>query len=371
MNFHFVQSLEILQGGGLGSSVTMLQDQMLRRSIGSKIVTTHFSENVFNDGLVQKERTFPKPYFYAKGLRSLVEQSLSAYDSKVIHSHGFYFYPNYLAGAIANKYDIPMVYHVHGMFEPYILNRSKLKKGVIGWLYEDNFRKNANVWRALTEIEADQIRNLGFRNIEIIPNGIDTITWSSIEEKYSQEKPYILFLSRVHPKKGLLSLIEAWSKLPIGVRNNVDLLIAGPDENNHMVQVNLLIQALNLTGEVKYIGTFRGEEKIKLFNGALAYVLTSFSEGLPMTCLEAMASKKPLIVSQNCNLTKEVNDYDAGIVVNNDINRIFSALLDILRLGKDDLSKMGENSWKLVSEKFNWDVIIPLYQELEDKLNEG
>lgn len=368
MHYHFVQSLEVLQGGGLGSSVQELSKQMNVKGFQSKIVTTHEIKELNTGSVIQMVRSFPKSFFYSSGLKDALEEEFNRNKSAIIHSHGFYFYPLYLAGFFALKINNPLIYHVHGMFEPYTLGRSKLKKKIIGSLYENKFKRNASLFRALTSIEADQIRKQGFKNIEIIPNGLDLKVWEADDYQYKNDKPYFLFLSRIHPKKGLINLLKAWSLLPVNSRENYDLLVAGPDENGHLSEVLKYIEEKNLKKSVKYIGIHSGTSKIELFKGALAYILTSYSEGLPMTCIEGMAAKKPLIITPGCNLTEEVRNFGAGWIVNTEPPEIKEAILEVINLNIDDLNKIGRGSWKLVNQKYSWDKILPIYKELENRL---
>ena len=95
-------------------------------------------------------------------------------DSDVLHGHGLYVGTNFIFGGEARRQRKALVYHVHGMFEPYILKRSRWKKRLVHWLFEDRNIRDVRFWRALTAIEADQIAATGARQpIAVIPNGLD------------------------------------------------------------------------------------------------------------------------------------------------------------------------------------------------------
>jgi poly(glycerol-phosphate) alpha-glucosyltransferase len=171
-HLHFVQSIELAQGGGLGKAALDLHREFLRRREGSTLLTTLGGRDMSSgDHVLQFRRKGPEPLFYAPDLARAARELMPQAD--VVHGHGFYVYPNFAVGRRARRRKKPLVYHPHGMLEPYILARSRWKKTLAHLLFEDaNFRK-ARLWRALTLREADQIRAAGVSvPIVIAPNGV-------------------------------------------------------------------------------------------------------------------------------------------------------------------------------------------------------
>ena len=161
-HLHFTQSLEPLQGGGLGVSAVALHQNFLAAGLDSTLCATHGATPQFNGGRIfEFARMKPGAIYYAPELKRRARQL--AADADVVHGHGLYVGTNFILGDEARRQGKSLVYHVHGFFEPWILNRSRWKKQLAHWLFEDaNFRQ-VKLWRALTSKEASQIRAYGIQ----------------------------------------------------------------------------------------------------------------------------------------------------------------------------------------------------------------
>ena len=132
-------------------------------------------------------------------------------DLDLLHVHGLWTYPALASSIWAQRESKPYLTSIHGMLDSWAINNSRWKKRLAGWWYQNKHLQNASCLQALTGSEADSIRALGLRNpICLIPLGIDVpeITSSTLEETCSQN--VLLYLGRLHPKKGLHNLIHAW-----------------------------------------------------------------------------------------------------------------------------------------------------------------
>ena len=301
----------------------------------------------------QYPRIGPYRIYYSYALSRELVDVLGNFD--VVHGHGFYVGTNYLFGLKCRKKNIPLVYHVHGIFEPWILNRSKWKKRIVHFLFEDANFKYASLWRALTNKEADQIRSQGIAApIVIAPNGIhldqfDCINESTIEGK---TKNRMLFLARLHPKKGLDMLVAAWAGLGSLVKD-WELLLAGPDENGHQKEIQSLIDEKGLKGSVKFIGTVTGSDKVALIKSSDLFVLPSYSEGFSVAILEAMACRIPVIATEACNFPEIATD-GGGWECDVSVQGIQKSLAEAVCCGEDELKERGKLGRKLVEKKYQW-----------------
>ncbi len=125
-----------------------------------------------DEATLEFRRIKPDYLYYAPELRQRVRVLVAGAD--VLHGHGFYVGTNYLFGRDARRQARPLVYHAHGIFEPFILRRSRWKKRLVHWLFEDANFRHARLWRALTAREADQIRATGVSGpIAVVPVGVD------------------------------------------------------------------------------------------------------------------------------------------------------------------------------------------------------
>jgi hypothetical protein len=170
---HFTQSLEPLQGGGLGSSAISLHNEMRAARLPSVLCATYGETPQHpSPGVAEFKRIKPDFLYYSPAMRRQAPDLVRECD--VLQGHGLYVGTNLIFGGEARRQRKPMVYHVHGMFEPYILGRSRWKKRLVHGLFENRNIGDLRLWRALTAKEADQIRKAGARQpIVVIPNGLN------------------------------------------------------------------------------------------------------------------------------------------------------------------------------------------------------
>jgi glycosyltransferase involved in cell wall biosynthesis len=247
------------------------------------------------------------------------------------------------------------------MFDPWILNRSRWKKRLVHWLFEDaNFRK-VNLWRALTTKEAAQIREAGIKApIVVTPNGLrledytkPTDPTAPIETPLvpalKKTGPRLLFLGRIHPKKGIDLLLAAWGKSR-HLRKDWELVIAGPDEGGHLAQLQQL--ARGEQGErVIFTGPVTGGKKNALLHSADMFVLPSRSEGFPVALLEAMACELPVVATRECNCP-EVGSAQSGWECDASVESMTTALQDALRASESERKARGQNGRRVVETRY-------------------
>ncbi len=366
-HLHFTQSLEPLQGGGLGTSTVALHGRFLAAGVQSLLCSTYGeTPQMPSERIFEFRRTKPDFLYYSPALQSRV-RNLAA-DADILHGHGLYVGTNYLFGRAARQQGKPLVYHVHGFFEPWILNRSRWKKKLSHWLFEDANFRHARLWRALTPREADQIRACGITApIVVAPNGLTIEEYPAPEKKDTPiETPLIpglaksgrraLFLGRIHPKKGLDLLLSSWATLN-GAGNGWELVIAGPDENGYLNEIKATARGLNLVDKIRFTGPVTGRAKIALLHSADLFVLPSYSEGFSMSLLEAMACKVPVMATQACNFP-EVTARQAGWECRCSRDSVSETLNNALR--EDDLARQqrGSNGYRLVTERYSWSAIV-------------
>lgn len=178
--------------------------------------------------------------------------------------------------------------------------------------------------------------------------------------------PTLLFLSRIHPKKGLDLLLRAFAAAATDLPGVV-LVVAGSDAGSgYGEQMRALAGELGLGERCRFIGEVRGAEKRAVLTGADAYVLASHSEGLPVAVVEAMASALPVLITPGCNLP-EVVTADAGLIVEPQVDAVAAGLRTLFA----DPARMrawGMQGRALVRERFTWPQIarntLAVYQDM-------
>jgi glycosyltransferase involved in cell wall biosynthesis len=366
-HLHFTQSLEPLYGGGLGSSSAALHRELLGDGVESTLCAT-YGEAPVNPAprTWEFKRAGPDFLYYAPGLRRKASEFVSAAD--VLHGHGFYVGTNYYFGSEARRQKKPLVYHVHGIFEPYILQRSRWKKRLVHLLFEDANFRHAQLWRALTSKEADQIRSYGIKApIVVAPNGLNLSDYTGPEThqgdletplagKLVKTRRRALFLGRIHPKKGLDLLLACWARLGTK-RKDWELVVAGPDERGHLQHTQTLTESLNLRKDVVFTGPVVGRMKRTLLYSADLFVLPSYSEGFPMSLLEAMACRLPVAATTACNFP-EISLAEAGWECQANLDSLLSTLARALAVSDSERRQRGENGKRVVGTRYAWPAIV-------------
>jgi glycosyltransferase involved in cell wall biosynthesis len=194
--------------------------------------------------------------------------------------------------------------------------------------------------------------------VKVIPNGIG-------EELLSMALPdpssgsYGLFLGRLATDhKGLDLLLEGLQNMVAmsGVANAV-IVLAGPDCRGNAAALAGMSQRLGLEGNLRFEGPVYGTDKLRLIAGARFFIHTSRWEGLPLGVLEAMALKRPVLITPETNLAPFVTEAGAGWVTSGSPREIGHALLQAFSISNDALDQIGHRAQKLVREEFSWSAI--------------
>jgi len=271
----------------------------------------------------------------------------------VVHGHGLYVYPNAAVGRLARRHATPLVYHPHGMFEPWILARSPWKKRAAHLLFEDANFRHARLWRALTVREADQIRAQGITApIVVIPNGIDPGPAPAVRSAPGTSRRQVLFLGRLHPKKGLALLVEAWARLGRPAAD-WEVVVAGPDELGHRAEIEARVRAAGLEASIRFIGPVAGEAKRACLAAAELFILPSHSEGFSVAILEALAAGLPVVATTACNFP-ELAAAGAGWECEPTVDSVAAALTAALAAGDAGRRERGAAGRALVEERYTW-----------------
>jgi glycosyltransferase involved in cell wall biosynthesis len=362
-HLHFTQSLEPLQGGGLGTSVVSLHEQMNRSGFSSVLCSTYADRPRYPIERIREFRRIkPGFLYYSPAMQRHAPRLVR--DSDVVHGHGLYVGTNLVFGGEARRQRKPLAYHVHGMFEPYILNRSRWKKRLVHLLFENANVRAVRFWRALTAKEADQIRASGARQpIAVIPNGLDPAGFArpadpgapidtALVNALSKDSRRALFLGRIHPKKGLQLLLPAWANL--GDRGaDWQLVIAGPDEAGYLSEIRALARSLGLGDRVIFTGLVSGEVKTRLLYSADLFILPSYSEGFPMSVLEAWACGLSVLATRECNVG-DISTAQAGWECDATLDSVEQGLRVALGASETERRERGGNGRRLLEVRYSW-----------------
>lgn len=270
----------------------------------------------------------------------------------------FWNYTGWIAARACLRYHVPYITLPHGLLSPWALRHKGLKKRLYWQLLAGGIARHSAALIALAQQELEDIRATGITApAYIVPNGAFVEGLSSVEAEERTEESgaadrYILFLGRIHAKKGLDILMPAFERVA-RLDPGLSLVIAGTVDEAYSRAFEELLAANTARGRIRLVGNVSGMEKARWLAGSTVFALTSYSEGLPVAVLEAMSAGVPVVITPGCNLP-EVAAAQAGIEVQADVA---SAAEGLARLARDsDLrSKMGSNARKLAQERFSWD----------------
>jgi glycosyltransferase involved in cell wall biosynthesis len=289
------------------------------------------------------------------------EKLISNFD--IIHNFGTWTPFNHNISIAAYRAKVPQVFCPMGMLEPWSLEQKRLKKKAAWLLYQRRDIERSVVIHATSNLEANNIRALGLQTpIAIIPRGIDIPAqfpeYSDGSE--SDSKRTVLFLSRLHPKKGLLELVEAWSLLrPAGWR----VVIAGTDADGYGAVVAGAIARHHLQDCISMIGPVFGEEKAKLFSSADLFVLPTHSENFGVVIPEALGYGVPVITTTSAPWN-ELQETNSGWWIEPGVQPLVQVLDEAVKLSSIELRSMGKRGRQLVEEKYGWHTVIQKHIEL-------
>jgi poly(glycerol-phosphate) alpha-glucosyltransferase len=251
----------------------------------------------------------------------------------------------------------PTMISPRGMLDPWARANAAWKKRLAWMGWERRNLTRATYLHALADAEAKAIEAiLPGASIAVIPNGV-TVGAEPPAAGRETDPKVCLFIARIHPKKGLARLFDQWAGLPETTRAAWRLEIAGPDEVGTRAQLEARVAALGLGARVRFLGPLHGEAKTAAFARASAFVLPSYSEGLPMAVLEAWSAGLPVLMTRACNLPE---GFDAGAA-----HEIGDDPADLAAgLARDDLPAMGARGRALVAARFAWERIAARHVEV-------
>lgn len=302
-----------------------------------------------------------------KGIQRLGGSAQEAWngfpDVDLLHDNGIWRWHHRQLFKLAKLNNIPCVVSPRGMLEPWALSHKASRKKLAWLFYQRNLLRSASILHATAESEANQFQCLGLNGEpRIIPNGVALPDWTHIKNLRNEVSLYktCLFMSRLHPKKGLPLLLEAWARLcPKGWR----LDIVGPDEAGHRAELDLLIHKLGIESTIRFLGPLEGSEKQATLAQADLFVLPTHSENFGIVVAEALAHGCPVIATHGAPWAILEQDH-CGWWVPVSIAAVADALKAAMALSVNERREMGDRGRSVVEREFSWPKITEKFIEL-------
>lgn len=280
-------------------------------------------------------------------------------DIRIVHLHGAShnsFRRKKIFIALAKFFRKKVVYHIHGAeYKEFYLRNSSSVESVFSKV--DVVVALSESWRLFFEGQA------GHSKVRVIENVVSPPVYSMFE---SDGLVHFLFLGEIGKRKGVYDLLEAISEIRSTLANKAKFHIGG---NGEVKEIERRIQQLDLEGLVTFEGWVSGEKKIQLLSLADVYILPSYNEGLPVSILEAMSYRLPIISTPVGGIPEVVKQGENGLLIKpGDKSAIAEAIL-VMTMNEDFRRAAGENSYSKVQPHFPDSVakkLEEMYSELLD-----
>ncbi|WP_291521267.1 glycosyltransferase [Acidithiobacillus sp.] len=306
-----------------------------------------------------------RPLTFSAQLKHFIKNNIATFD--IIHIHGLYRFPPTYAAYRARKQKVPYVITPHGALDPYLYTKSSrnvlLKRLYERWFDLPNLHGAGGI-HYTAEDERQRAAFLGLRAPSfVIPNGVDWGQYAQLPARGAfratlklGDAPLVLFLGRLHPKKGLDLLIPAFETIRRRVAG-AQLAIVGPENDRFGQQVRAWVAERGLAEAVHFVGHLDGADVIQAYVDADVFVLPSYTENFGMTVVEAMACALPVVISDQVNIYAEVAQSGAGLVTRCDSDEVAEAVIALL-VDPDRKGVMGWAGREAARTRYSWPNIV-------------
>ena len=344
----FVSSID-LSSGGPSRSVPMLAKGLAELGVDITLMAIR-SENMnvhALEGTTARLKVL-EPSF----TRREIAQYLKDEKFHLIQIQSMWDWPYHKVMVEARKLGIPYIVTPRGMLEPWSLSQKKWKKKLAWWLYQRNDVQKSVCVFTTAKMEAEHVTNLGITTCKaVIPNGIETDSYPC-KTSVDVVKKQVLFLSRVHVKKGIEVLFEVWKQIHPDYED-WQLLVIGNGEAEYIHSLENRVECLGLKESIKILPPVFGNDKIQIYQESALFCLPSYSENFGMAIAEAMSCGTPVITTTNCPWNI-LNDTKTGWCIDLNVDNLERALREALSMNPTELYDMGQKASKLIYENFDY-----------------
>jgi glycosyltransferase involved in cell wall biosynthesis len=313
---------------------------------------------------VQNARGLPwQRYGYTPRFVPWLRKHVTDYDVVVVN--GLWNYSSLASRRVLPSTAVPYVVFPHGMLDPWFRADNPVKHAAkqMFWLASEGpLLANARAVLFTTEAEMARAQNafwpyrvdgrvVGYGTADI--EGDPALQEAAFRRAVPAlaDKPFLLFLGRIHPKKGCDILVEAFAQIA-AAHPEIHLVIAGPDPNGLRATIEPVARAAAMEERIHWPGMLSDDVKWGALRACKALVLPSHQENFGVVVAEALAAGRPVLISDQVNICREVQAAGAGMVCADDFEGTTRMLGDFLTLSADALERMGRAARICFLERF-------------------
>lgn len=351
---HFISGID-KSGGGTTAYMKLLAEELNNHNIKQSIATGISNNPVkiadVNVNFFDLKKLTPLHIKRVSNLKNEFSKYLKNEKPDIVHINGVWLYQNYIFQKEAQKLNIKVVLSPHGMLEPYIVNRNKLKKKIALFMFQNKAILDADFIHVTAKSELENIKKIGYKNKKytIIPNGIEINNIEAKEYNDNKQFKHLLFLSRIHPKKGINLLIDAVATFK---NPRIKITIAGNGEKKYINQLKKYTKEQSVSDIFDFIGPVYGEEKWSLFKRADVFILPTHSENFGIVVAESLLVGVPVITTRGTPW-EELNIHKSGWWIELTVNNLKQTINEAINLPNEDLKAMGLRGRNLIKNKYN------------------
>jgi glycosyltransferase involved in cell wall biosynthesis len=357
------------EASGPSYSVPRLCGALAERGVSVELLTIGNSQSSFSGF---RHVSFPAdfegiPILCGLRFSSALKDALVSIAERatIIHTHGLWRMCNIYPASVALRAKKQLVLSPRGMLGDAALRFSAGKKKLFWKLVQGRVARAVTCLHATSRQEYEDIRAFGLRApIAIIPNGIDVVG-ASPKRRPSEAQRTLLYLGRLHPKKGLDDLIEAW-KLIEAHHPDWHLDIVGPIDSVYAHTLKSRIKA-NPVPRVRLLGPLYGDEKQTAYRRADLFILPTLNDNFAMTVAEALAQATPVISTKGAPWSGLVTR-GCGWWTDQGIKPLAAAMDDAMSMKWEALASMGQRGQGWMARDFDWRTVATSMQSVYDWL---
>jgi glycosyltransferase involved in cell wall biosynthesis len=313
---------------------------------------------------------FLREYAFSWQLTVWLWHNISQYE--LLHIHAIFSYASTIAMVIARCQNIPYIVIPHGLLCEWSLQQSTFRKQIYLWLIEKGNLNHSQAIHLTSQLEQQEVNQLGFRVSSFVLSHGLTQPPLIINARYllrqylniPADEPVILFLSRLHPKKGLHYLIPALGKL---TEYRFTFVVAGSGAKEYEAEIESLTVSTGIRDRTHFTGFVAGDTKNLLMQGSDLFVLTSYAENFGIAVLESLAVGVPVLVTPGVALADFIQQHQLGYVPELDVVAITKAIEQHLT-HPQQAQDMSDRARQIILEQYSWDKIaarmIEVYQSI-------